>query len=59
LFDGDVVFALSLAPDEERKLDVNIAGSYAARLVEEAIVHGVCAANKLPFEGYAAHTQPY
>jgi L-aminopeptidase/D-esterase-like protein len=59
MFDGDVVFALSLASGEERQLDVNIAGSYAARLVEEAIVHGVCTGNNIPFEGYTAESQPY
>jgi L-aminopeptidase/D-esterase-like protein len=59
LFDGDVVFALSLAPDDQRQMDVNIAGSFAARLVEEAIIRGVCTANQIPFEGYSAETQPY
>lgn len=42
MFDGDVVFALSLG---DREIDVNIAGSVAARLIVGAIIRGVCAAN--------------
>jgi L-aminopeptidase/D-esterase-like protein len=42
MFDGDVVFALSLG---ERQVDVNVVGSIAARLVASAIVRAVCAAN--------------
>jgi L-aminopeptidase/D-esterase-like protein len=45
MFDGDVVFALSHG---DRSIDVNVAGSVAARLVEAAIVRGVCAANDIP-----------
>lgn len=54
MFDGDVVFALSLrsrsnvAPSPSMLVDVNIVGSAAARLVESAIVRGVCIANGLP-----------
>lgn len=40
MFDGDVVFALSLG---DKELDVNIAGSVAARMVAEAIVRAVLA----------------
>lgn len=43
LFDGDVVFSLSLG--QEHRSDMNIVGSLAARLVSRAIVRGVRAAN--------------
>ena len=46
LFDGDVVFALSMARTVKRKVDVNIAGAVAARLVARAIERGVRAANE-------------
>ena len=58
-FDGDVVFAISTSSGQAKSIDVNIAGSYAARLVEESIVRGVCAGNDITFEGYAPSTQPY
>lgn len=45
MFDGDVVFALSLG---NKNIDVNIAGSLAARLLVSAIIRGVHAANKTP-----------
>jgi L-aminopeptidase/D-esterase-like protein len=44
MFDGDVVFALSLG---DREIDVNIAGSIAARLIVGAIIRGVRAANSV------------
>jgi L-aminopeptidase/D-esterase-like protein len=47
MFDGDVVFALSTRARDD-VVDVNIAGSIAARLVSEAVVRGVCIANGLP-----------
>src|SRR5690606_35700284 len=43
MFDGDVVFALSLGEEE---LDVNVAGAMAARLISKAIVRAVQAANQ-------------
>jgi L-aminopeptidase/D-esterase-like protein len=46
MFDGDVVFALSTRYRQDI-LDVNIAGSIAARLVSIAIVRGICIANGL------------
>lgn len=49
LFDGDVVFAMSLLGD--RQSDVNIVGSLAATLVSKAIVRGVMAANGLERDG--------
>jgi L-aminopeptidase/D-esterase-like protein len=58
-FDGDVVFALSLGRDRGPRIDVNIAGTLAARLIEEAIVRGVCAANTIGVEGYSSDSQPY
>jgi L-aminopeptidase/D-esterase-like protein len=42
LFDGDVVFALSLG---DKEIDVNIAGSIAAQLVVGAIIRGVRMSN--------------
>lgn len=45
MFDGDVVFALSIV-NSEIESDVNIVGSVAAQLVSQAIVRGVSAANK-------------
>lgn len=42
MFDGDVVFALSAG---NKKVDINIAGSIAARLVAHAINRGVTASN--------------
>lgn len=50
LFDGDVVFALSVrGPDPSPPLlDVNVVGTLAARLVSRAIVRGVRAANQKP-----------
>lgn len=47
MFDGDVVFVLSVSGGAVPKVDVNIAGSLAAQLVSKAIVRGVCAANGL------------
>lgn len=44
LFDGDVVFALSLLG--EAQSDVNIVGAAAARLISRAIVRGVRAASR-------------
>ncbi len=44
LFDGDVVFCASTATSAEN-VDVNIVGSIAARLVSQAIIRGVLAAN--------------
>lgn len=44
MFDGDVVFALSLG---DKKIDVNIAGAIAARLIVDSIIRGVTAANGL------------
>lgn len=44
MFDGDVVFALSMSHAKE-STDVNIVGSIAALLVSHAIVRGVLAAN--------------
>ncbi len=44
MFDGDVVFALSIGGDKE--VDVNIVGSVAAQLVSQAIMRGVLAANE-------------
>jgi L-aminopeptidase/D-esterase-like protein len=46
-FDGDVVFALSMAGNVDRRVDVNIAGSVAARLVSQAIVRGVSVGNDM------------
>jgi len=46
MYDGDVVFALS-SGKQGQAIDVNIAGTTAARLVSEAILRGVCAANGL------------
>lgn len=48
LFDGDVVFALATLGRPAQAVDVNIVGSVAARLVETAIVRGVCLANEIP-----------
>lgn len=48
MFDGDVVFALATLGRPAQAVDVNIVGSVAARLVETAIVRGVCIANELP-----------
>ena len=45
MFDGDVVFALSAPGATTGAVDVNIVGSVAARLVETAIVRGVCISN--------------
>jgi len=45
LFDGDVVFALSMA-SSELVTDVNIVGSVATELVAQAIVRGVKAGNQ-------------
>lgn len=42
MFDGDVVFALSLG---DKEIDVNIAGSIAAQLIVGAIIRGVRASN--------------
>lgn len=51
MFDGDVVFALSTrsraGEPVAASVDVNIVGSAAARLVETAIVRGVCIGNGL------------
>jgi L-aminopeptidase/D-esterase-like protein len=44
MFDGDVVFALSLVGSTQ-EIDVNIAGSVAARMVTEAILQAVRSAN--------------
>jgi len=44
MFDGDVVFALSLG---DKEIDVNIAGAIAARLIVDSIIRGVTAANGL------------
>ena len=48
MFDGDVVFALSTLGRPAQSVDVNVVGSVAARLVETAVVRGVCIANELP-----------
>lgn len=48
LFDGDVCFALATLGRPAQAVDVNIVGAVAARLVETAIVRGVCIANQLP-----------
>ncbi len=48
MFDGDVVFALSHG---DKEIDVNIAGSIAARLVTAAILRGVCEANGIAYRG--------
>lgn len=45
MFDGDVVFALSMV-NSKIETDVNIIGSLAAQLVSQAIVRGVTAANE-------------
>jgi L-aminopeptidase/D-esterase-like protein len=55
MFDGDVVFALSLGDHE---VDVNIAGSVAARLVWRAIIRAVKAANGLDQSGGGAPERP-
>jgi L-aminopeptidase/D-esterase-like protein len=47
LFDGDVVFALSVGSGGPQS-DVNVVGAAAARLVSQAIIHGVRAANPAP-----------
>ncbi|MCA9252374.1 MAG: P1 family peptidase [Phycisphaerales bacterium] len=44
MFDGDVVFAVSLG---DKEVDVNVAGSIAARMIVEAINRGVREANKV------------
>lgn len=47
MFDGDVVFALSLAQDEKISADVSALGAVAAELMALAIIRGVQAAEGL------------